>query len=132
MFARVFRGSKSVISSINLFLSPSRLQHRRGVMKGMKAMGADAYTTVAQSLKVKPEVVKKAVQGIFKLAGKQMKKTGSFQLADMFILEMKDVPEQCVGIRPHRYLKDVRMLKFRWAYKTVKVTPTKKMLERVV
>ena len=92
---------------------------------------AGEYTSVAESLGMEPEIVERAVRAIFTLAAKQMKKKGSFNLAGMLTLELKDVPEKCVGIRPHRYLKDVWMLKFKPASKTVEVTPTKKMLELV-
>ena len=103
-------------------------QHRRGAKKVVP----DAYRKVAKVTGVDAEVVKNAVQGIFTLAAKQMKKTGSFQLALMFNLTLDDVRGgRVVGIRPHRYQPHCWMLKISKPSKTVRAHPTAKFLKLV-
>ena len=103
-------------------------QHRRGP----KGVVPDAYREVAKMTGVDAEVVQNAVQGIFRLAAKQMKKTGSFQLAHMFNLTLDDVPGgRILGIRPHRYEPDVYMFKISKLSKTVRAHPTAKFLKLI-
>ena len=56
------------------------------------AMSAsDAYNAVARSTGLKPGDVKHAVEGMFALAAKQVKKYGSFNMAGMLNLKLKAV-----------------------------------------
>ena len=48
-----------------------------------------AYKAVAESLGLKPNEVKSAVEGVFALTAEQVKKTGSFKFAGMLQFEIK-------------------------------------------
>ena len=50
---------------------------------------AEAYREVGESLGLKPKEVQAAIEGIMQIAAVQVKKVGSFKLADMFDLKLK-------------------------------------------
>merc|ERR1712146_623222 len=66
--------------------------------KEMKAMKSDvltaagAYSSVAETMGLKPKDVKAAVEGLLGLAAAQIKKNGSFKVAGMLNLKLKVRP----------------------------------------
>ena len=50
---------------------------------------AEAYRQVGESLGLKPKEVQAAIEGIMQIAAVQVKKFGSFKLADMFDLKLR-------------------------------------------
>ena len=81
---------------------------------------------VATSTGLQPKDVKSAVEGIFTLAAKQMKKCGKFNLAGMLTLKLKVRPATKAhqGVNP--FTKEPCVFNRKPASKTVKATPRKK------
>merc|ERR1711941_173090 len=106
-------------------------------MKAMKAMGGGAmtasaaYSTVAETLGLKPKDAKAAVEGIFAVAADELKKNGSFKLAGMLKVKLKKKPATPArkGVNP--FTKEPCVFKAKPASKTVKVFPMKKFKEMV-
>ena len=77
----------------------TRIVWRRPVPVAMKAMKAkkpmtasEAYSSVAKTTGLKPKDVKACVDGIMVHAAAQIKKTGSFNVANMLNLDLKVKP----------------------------------------
>merc|ERR1712110_398458 len=102
-------------------------------MKEMKAMKtgvlttAGAYSSVAETMGLKPKDVKAAVEGLLGLAAAQIKKNGAFKLAGMLNLKLKVKPARPSrkGVNP--FTKEPCVFKARPASKTVKVFPMKQL-----
>merc|ERR1719439_213211 len=108
-------------------------------MKAMKAMKATkatktgamttagAYSSVAESMGLKPKDVKAAVDGLLGLAAAQIKKNGSFKVAGMLNLKLKVKPATPArkGVNP--FTKEPCVFKAKPASKTVRALPMKKL-----
>merc|ERR1712195_351483 len=103
-------------------------------MKGMKAMkvggamtASGAYSSVAETLGLKPKDVKAAVEGLVAVAAAQIKKNGSFKVAGMLKLKLKVKAARPArkGVNP--FTKEPCVFKARPASKTVKAYPMKKL-----
>merc|ERR1712110_999803 len=100
--------------------------------KAMKAMksgamtAAGAYSSVAESVGLKPKDVKAAVEGLVAVAADQLKKNGSFKVAGCLNLKLKKKPAAPArkGVNP--FTKEPCVFKARPASKTVKVLAMKK------
>merc|ERR1712226_542137 len=116
----------------------NRLVHRftptytMKAMKAMKAMkggamtAAGAYSSVAETVGLKPKDVKAAVEGLVAVAADQLKKNGSFKIGGMLNLKLKKKPATPArkGVNP--FTKEPCVFKAKPASKTVKVLPMKK------
>merc|ERR1719158_1931331 len=109
-------------------------------MKAMKAMkatktgamtAAGAYSSVAESMGLKPKDVKAAVEGLLGLAAAQIKKNGSFKVGGYLNLKLKVKPAAPArkGVNP--FTKEPCVFKARPASKTVRALPMKKLKELV-
>merc|ERR1719261_674360 len=109
-------------------------------MKAMKAMktsktgamtAAGAYSSVAESMGVKPKDVKAAVEGLLGLAAAQVKKNGAFKVGGMLNLKLKVRPARPArkGVNP--FTKEPCVFKAKPASKTVKAFPMKKLKEAI-
>merc|ERR1712025_972062 len=88
---------------------------------------AGAYSSVAETMGLKPKDVKAAVEGLMGLAAAQIKKNGSFKLAGMLNLKLKVKPAAPArkGVNP--FTKEPCVFKARPASKTVRALPMKKL-----
>merc|ERR1719484_461892 len=92
---------------------------------------AGAYSSVAESMGLKPKDVQAAVEGLLGLAAAQIKKNGSFKVAGMLNLKLKVRPATKArkGVNP--FTKEPCVFKAKPASKTVKAIPMKKLKEMV-
>merc|ERR1739841_292395 len=92
---------------------------------------AGAYSSVSESMGLKPKDVKAAVEGLLGLAAAQVKKNGIFKVAGMLNLKLKVKPAAPArkGVNP--FTKEPCVFKARPASKTVKALPMKKLKELV-
>merc|ERR1712025_1278595 len=100
-----------------------------GAMKAMKggAMTASAaYSSVAETVGLKPKDVKAAVEGLVAVVADQLKKNGSFKVGGMLNLKLKKKPATPArkGVNP--FTKEPCVFKAKPASKTVRVLPMKK------
>merc|ERR1712226_1738727 len=88
---------------------------------------AGVYSSVAETMGLKPKDVKAAVEGLLGLAAAQLKKNGAFKLAGMLNLKLKVKPATPArkGVNP--FTKEPCVFKARPASKTVKAFPMKKL-----
>merc|ERR1711934_103248 len=106
-------------------------------MKAMKAMkggamtASAAYSSVAETLGLKPKDAKAAVEGLIAVAADELKKHGSFKLGGMLKVKLKKKPATAArkGVNP--FTKEPCVFKAKPASKTVKVLPMKKFKEMV-
>merc|ERR1712139_266772 len=112
-------------------------------MKAMKAMKASpmkaggpmtvsgAYSSVAETLGLKPKEVKGCVESIASVAADQLKKNGTFKIGGFLNLKLKVKPASPArkGVNP--FTKEPCVFKAKPASKTVKVLPMKKLKELV-
>merc|ERR1711904_51965 len=107
-------------------------------MKAMKAKAmkatksgamtaAGAYSSVDETMGLKPKDVKAAVEGLLGVAAAQIKKNGSFKVAGMLNLKLKVKPATPVrkGVNP--FTKEPCVFKAKPASKTVRALPMKKL-----
>merc|ERR1712046_254786 len=102
-------------------------------MKAMKASktgamtAAGAFSSVAESMGLKPKDVKAVVDGLMGLAAAELKKNGSFKVAGMLNLKLKVKPASPArkGVNP--FTKEPCVFKARPASKTVRALPMKKL-----
>merc|ERR1712100_86233 len=112
------------------------------VMKAMKAKPAamkaggaltvsGAYSSVAESMGLKPKEVKGAIEGVVTLAAQQLKKNGKFKLGTFINLKLKVKPASPArkGVNP--FTKEPCVFKAKPASKTVKGFPMKKLKEMI-
>merc|ERR1711881_805586 len=92
---------------------------------------AGAYSSVAETMGLKPKDVKAAAESLLVLGAAQLKKNGSFKLAGMLNLKLKVKPARPArkGVNP--FTKEPCVFKARPASKTVKVYPMKKLKEAI-
>merc|ERR1719463_601022 len=85
-----------------------------------------AYSTVAETMGLKPKDVKAVVEGLLGLAATQLKKNGAFKVAGMLNLKLKVKPAMPArkGVNP--FTKEPCVFKAKPASKTVKGFPMKK------
>merc|ERR1719375_297089 len=90
---------------------------------------AAAYSSVAETVGLKPKDVKAAVEGLVAVAADQLKKNGSFKVAGMLNLKLKKKPATPAkkGINP--FTKEPCMFKAKPASKTVRALAMKKLKE---
>merc|ERR1719473_2399696 len=88
---------------------------------------AGAYSSVAETMGLKPKDVKAAVEGLLVLASAQLKKSGSFKVAGMLNLKLKVKPAAPArkGVNP--FTKEPCVFKAKPASKTVRALPMKKL-----
>merc|ERR1712072_115860 len=88
---------------------------------------AGAYSSVAESVGLKPKDVKAAVEGLVAVAADQLKKNGSFKVGGMLNLKLKKKAATPArkGVNP--FTKEPCVFKAKPASKTVKVYAMKKL-----
>merc|ERR1719359_2816518 len=102
-------------------------------MKSMKAGGAmtqtAVFTSVAESTGLKTKDVKGVVEALMGVAVEQVKKSGSFKLAGMLNMKLKNKPATPArkGVNP--FTKEPCVFKAKPASKTVRCLPMKKLKE---
>merc|ERR1719327_1737525 len=100
-------------------------------MKAMKAGGAmtatGVYTSVAETTGLKTKDVKSVVDALMGVAVEQVKKAGSFKLAGMLNMKLKNKPATKArkGVNP--FTKEPCVFKAKPASKTVRCLPMKKL-----
>merc|ERR1711879_1023085 len=100
-------------------------------MKGGAMTASAAYSSVAETLGLKPKDAKAAIEGLFAVAADELKKNSSFKLAGMLKVKLKKKPATPArkGVNP--FTKGPCVFKAKPASKTVKVFPMKKFKEMV-
>merc|ERR1711976_801532 len=100
-------------------------------MKGGAMTASAAYSSVAETLGLKPKDAKAAVEGLIAVAADELKKHGSFKLGGMLKVKLKKKPATAArkGVNP--FTKEPCVFKAKPASKTVKVLPMKKFKEMV-
>ena len=88
---------------------------------------SDIYSTVAESLGLKPKDVEGAVKGIMTLAAEEMKKFGKFNLAGMLKLKLKHKAATKARYGHHPFTKKGMRFKAKPASKTVAAIPMQKL-----
>merc|ERR1712224_787498 len=101
-------------------------------MKAMKASGMTAtavYQSVADTVGVKAKDAKAVVEALMDVAVSEVKKAGSFKLAGMLNMKLKNKPATKAkkGINP--FTKEPCVFKAKPASKTVRCLPMKKLKE---
>merc|ERR1711964_870365 len=101
-------------------------------MKAMKGGGmtsTEAYTTAAEKCGLKAKDAKAVVEALMNVAVSEVKKSGSFKLAGMLNMKLKNKPATKAkkGINP--FTKEPCIFKAKPASKTVRVLPMKKLKE---
>merc|ERR1711959_461274 len=93
----------------------------------MGLTAAGAYSSVDETMGLKPKDVKAAVEGLLGLAAVQIKKNGSFKVAGMLNLKLKVKPATPArkGVNP--FTKEPCVFKAKPASKTVRALPMKKL-----
>merc|ERR1712046_514790 len=105
-------------------------------MKAMKAAGSamtasGAYSSVAETTRLKSKDVKAVMEGIIEIAAEQLKKNGSFKLAGALNLKLEKKPARPArkGLNP--FTKEPCVFKAKPASKTVRALPMKKLKEMI-
>ena len=91
----------------------------------------DPYGFVASVLELDRRDVKAAIDGVFRLAATELKKSGSFKLAGMLNLKLKVRPATKARKGVNRFTKEPYVFKAKRASKTLRAIPTKKLRELV-
>merc|ERR1711881_192589 len=104
-------------------------------MGAMKASGVltatAAYSSVAESMGLKPKEIKGAIEGVVALAAQELKKKGSFKIGNALNLKLKVKPARPArkGVNP--FTKEPCVFKAKPASKTVKVFAMKKLKDAI-
>ena len=100
-------------------------------MKAKTMTASAAYDMVAKQIGLKRKNVKGVVEGIMGVAAKELKKNGSFKLAGMLNLKLKQKPASPArkGVNP--FTKEPCIFKAKPASKTVKISVMKKIKDAV-
>merc|ERR1719379_2008584 len=101
-------------------------------MKASGAMTASAaYDKVAEATGLKRKDVKGAVEGLMGVPAEELKKNGSFKVANMLKLKLKKKPATPArkGVNP--FTKEPCVFKAKPASKTVRVIAMKKIKEAI-
>merc|ERR1719156_487336 len=93
---------------------------------GSALTAAGVYSSVAESVGLKPKEVKGAVEGLVSLAAQQLKKNGNFKIGNVLNLKLKSKPATPArkGVNP--FTKEPCVFKAKPASKTVRALPMKK------
>merc|ERR1719444_48712 len=99
-------------------------------MKAKSAGGlsaAGAYSTVSETLGLKPKEVKAAIEGLYAVAAADLKKNGKVKIGAYLNLKLKVKPATPArkGVNP--FTKEPCVFKAKAASKTVKALPMKKL-----
>merc|ERR1712025_850181 len=106
------------------------MKARKAAMKAGGVMTqTGVYQSVAETMGLKTKDVKGVVDAILGVAAEQVKKSGSFKLAGMLNMKLKNKPATKArkGINP--FTKEPCVFKAKPASKTVRVLPMKKLKE---
>merc|ERR1712025_967353 len=104
------------------------MKARKAAMKaGGVMMASGVYQSVAETTGLKTKDVKGVVDAMLGVAAEQVKKSGSFKLAGMLNMKLKNKPATKArkGINP--FTKEPCVFKAKPASKTVRVLPMKKL-----
>merc|ERR1719183_2302597 len=115
--------------------APKAMKAMKKAMKAMKAMKAGGLTqtgvfqSVADKCKLKAKDAKAVVDALMAVAVSEIKKSGSFKLAGMLNMKLKNKPATKArkGVNP--FTKEPCVFKAKPASKTVRVLPIKKLKE---
>merc|ERR1711865_118706 len=116
--------------------APKAMKAMKKAMKTMKAMKAGGAMTqsavfqkVAETTGLKAKDTKAVVDTLLAVAASEVKKSGSFKLAGMLNLKLKQKPARTArkGVNP--FTKEPCVFKAKPASKTVRVYPMKKLKE---
>merc|ERR1719224_379013 len=102
---------------------------KRAAMKAAGMTQSGVYQSVAETTGLKTKDVKGVVDALMGVAAEQVKKSGSFKLAGMLNLQLKNKPATKAkkGINP--FTKEPCVFKAKPASKTVRCLPMKKLKE---
>merc|ERR1712115_431454 len=106
------------------------MKARKAAMKAAGAMTATGvYQSVAETTGLKTKDVKGVVDALMGVAVEQVKKAGSFKLAGMLNMKLKNKPATKArkGVNP--FTKEPCVFKAKPASKTVRCLPMKKLKE---
>merc|ERR1712196_333626 len=115
--------------------APKAMKAMKKAMKSMKAMKAGAMTqtavfqSVAETTGLKTKDAKGVVEALMAVAVTEVKKSGSFKLAGMLNMKLKNKPATKArkGVNP--FTKEPCVFKAKPASKTVRCLPMKKLKE---
>merc|ERR1711953_935901 len=100
-------------------------------MKAMKAGGAmtqsGVFQSVAETMGLKTKDVKSVVEAFMGVAVEQVKKSGSFKLAGMLNMKLKNKPATKAKKGTNPFTKEPCVFKAKPASKTVRCLPMKKL-----
>merc|ERR1712216_856479 len=106
------------------------MKARKAAMKASGAMTqSGVYQSVAETTGLKTKDVKGVVEALMGVAAEQVKKAGSFKIAGMLNMKLKNKPATKArkGINP--FTKEPCVFKAKPASKTVRCLPMKKLKE---
>mmetsp|Transcript_40852 Transcript_40852/g.95927 ORF Transcript_40852/g.95927 Transcript_40852/m.95927 type:complete len:97 (+) Transcript_40852:82-372(+) len=91
------------------------------------ATATETYKSVAEKTGLKTSEVKSCMDAVMEMATAELKKSGSFKLAGMLNMKLKEKPATKArkGVNP--FTKEPCVFKAKPASKTVKVLPLKKL-----
>merc|ERR1712013_234608 len=100
---------------------------KSAAMKGSSLTQSAVYSSVAETVGLKPKQVKGVVEGIMGVASEQLKKNGAFKFAGMLNMKLKKKPATPArkGVNP--FTKEPCVFKAKPASKTVRVLAMKKL-----
>merc|ERR1712028_241505 len=114
--------------------APKAMKAMKKAMKAMKAKGGPmtqsaVFHKVAETTGLKAKDTKAVVDTLMAVAASEVKKSGSFKLAGMLNLKLKQKPARAArkGVNP--FTKEPCVFKAKPASKTVRVYPMKKLKE---
>merc|ERR1711865_596337 len=114
--------------------APKAIKAMKKAMKAMKAKGgamtqSAVFHKVAETTGLKAKDTKAVVDTLMAVAASEVKKSGSFKLAGMLNLKLKQKPARAArkGVNP--FTKEPCVFKAKPASKTVRVYPMKKLKE---
>merc|ERR1711865_849215 len=114
--------------------APKAMKAMKKAMKAMKAKGgamtqSAVFHKVAETTGLKAKDTKAVVDTLMAVAAAEVKKSGSFKLAGMLNLKLKQKPARKArkGVNP--FTKEPCVFKAKPASKTVRVYPMKKLKE---
>merc|ERR1719201_3084436 len=106
------------------------MKKRKAAMKKASAMTqSGVYQSVAETTGLKTKDVRGVVDALMGVAAEQVKKSGSFKLAGMLNMKLKNKPATKArkGVNP--FTKEPCVFKAKPASKTVRCLPMKKLKE---
>merc|ERR1712032_1675134 len=73
-------------------MAPAMKSMKSAAMKGSSLTQSAVYSSVAETVGLKPKQVKGVVEGIMGVASEQLKKNGAFKFAGMLNMKLKKKP----------------------------------------